>query len=82
MSITSVFTGFLSREKVLDKFRNNLQARGDNKTLIGISICSNNSYEQIIKCAFIWEETEEGSYFWFDISQKWKYYLTNINSYH
>ena len=66
-----ILNNFLTEEKIKDRFYENL-----NNTKITLNI-SQSSIIQLISNAFIWRDTKEGEYKWYEINCKYRNYLFN-----
>lgn len=66
-----ILNNFLTEEKIKDRFYENL-----NNTKITLNI-SQSSIIQLISDAFIWRDTKEGEYKWYEINCKYRNYLNN-----
>ena len=66
-----ILNNFLTEEKIKDRFYENL-----NNTKITLNI-SQSSIFQLISDAFIWRDTKEGEYKWYEINCKYRNYLNN-----
>lgn len=66
-----ILNNFLTEEKIKDRFYENL-----NNTKITLNI-SKSSIIQLISDAFIWRDTKEGEYKWYEINCKYRNYLNN-----
>lgn len=66
-----ILNNFLTEEKIKDRFYENL-----NNTKITLNI-SQSSIIQLISDAFIWRDTKEGEYKWYEINCKYRNYLFN-----